>query len=284
MQRKIIKIDEAKCNGCGNCITGCAEGALALVDGKAKLVKDNYCDGFGDCIGTCPTGALTFEEREAEAFDPEAVKVHVEALRGDEGVKRFEEAHRRHSDRAGASGTSGCPGSLSRLLDRFSGKAVEGGGCPGSAPRQPQPVGSSEQTVSGGDMPRVIKPEIDQWPLQLHLVPPSAPYFKDRELVLMSTCGPLSAPDINWRFVRGRGIAVACPKLDRTEGYAEKIADIIHEGNVPKVIVVRMEVPCCGGLTQLALTGVRLSGSDGVVVEEATVGIDGTLKSVKQVS
>lgn len=284
MLRKIIRIDKEKCNGCGNCISGCAEGALALIDGKATLVKDNYCDGFGDCIGTCPTGALTFEEREADAFDAEAVKEHVKELRGDEGVKQFEEAHRRHaSDAEAASPSSGCPGSMSRILGRFSQKAPGTGSCPGSALKSVGQQDSSQGTVSAGDMPRVILPEINQWPLQLHLVPPSAPYFKGRELVLMNTCGPLSAPDVNWRFVRGRGIAVACPKLDRIEGYADKIAAIIQEGGVSKVVVVRMEVPCCGGLTQLALQGAKLSDRTDLVVEEVTLGLDGTLKSAKQV-
>ncbi|MDT8389757.1 MAG: 4Fe-4S binding protein [Lentisphaeria bacterium] len=282
MLRKIIKIDEDKCNGCGQCISGCAEGALALINGKAKLVKDNYCDGFGDCIGTCPTGALTFEEREADTFDPEAVKHHVHAIRGAEGVKEFEEAHQRHAGQA-ARPAGGCPGSMSRSFDRVA-KATPSGGCPGSMARSPHTAETLEKPqASHADMPRVIQPEIQQWPVQLHLVPPAAPYFHNKELVLMSTCGPLAAPDVNWRFVRGRGVAVACPKLDRTEGYVEKIADIIKQSHVPKVIVVRMTVPCCGGLSQIAVRGAKLSGRPDIIVEEVTVGLEGAIESITRI-
>lgn len=263
MKRKMIKIDKEKCNGCGECVTGCAEGALAIVDGKAEIVKDQYCDGFGDCVGTCPTGALTFEYREAEAFAPDAVREHVRAIRGEAGAAEFEAAHKRHEAQAPASRVSlGCPGIQARTLHQ--------------KPAAP--------AVSDPAIPRVHQPEIQQWPIQLHLVPPSAPFFKNREFALISTCSPLAAPDVNWRFARGRGIAVACPKLDRTEGYVEKLAEILSDPSIPKIVVVRMTVPCCGGLTHIALEAARQSGRSDLVVEEAMVSLEGDILEVKQVN
>lgn len=244
MKRNIIEIDEDLCNGCGQCITGCAEGALELIDGKAKLVKEQYCDGLGACIGECPTGALKIVERDAEAFDEEAVEVH---LRG-----RDVPAPATPPPAGG-----GCPG----MQVRFQ----QGGGVPAQA----TPV----QDGSG----QVIRSELNQWPTQLHLVPVQAPFFKGRELVVLSTCSPSASPDVNWRYVRGRAIVIACPKLDRTEGYVEKLAGILRENDIPKVIVVRMEVPCCGGLSAMVNEAVRRSGRNDLQVEEAVIGLQGDL-------
>jgi len=226
MKRKIIKIDEELCSGCGNCVTGCAEGALQIVDGKAKLVNETFCDGLGACIGTCPTGALKIVERDAPKEPP----------------------------------AGGCPG----MQIRFGKESkVE-------TPKVERPE------VSG----QVISSELNQWPTQLHLVPPVAPFFKDRELVVLSTCAPSASPDVNWRFVRGRAIVIACPKLDRTDGYVEKLADILKSNGIPKVIIVRMEVPCCGGLTMMVKEAARKSGRTDLMVEEATIGLNGDLKEI----
>ena len=178
MKRKIIEIDEELCNGCGECITGCAEGALRIVDGKAKMVKEQFCDGFGDCIGTCPTGALKIIEREAEGFDMDATREHVRSIGGEDAVKRMDDANDEHEAKVAPAG--GCPG----MQIRFGGES-----------KVESPVVSSQ----------VIPSELNQWPTQLHLVPPVAPFFKDRELVVLSTCAPSASPDVNWRFVRGRG-------------------------------------------------------------------------------
>jgi NAD-dependent dihydropyrimidine dehydrogenase PreA subunit len=262
MNRKIIEIDEALCSGCGECVTGCAEGALQIIDGKAKLVKENFCDGFGDCIGTCPTGALQIVERDAAAYDIEATRVHVERTGGEEALKKFDEANAEHDAKE---------------------KAASGGGCPGmrvlfeKEPKKEAPKASASP-VSG----QVIPSELNQWPTQLHLVPPVAPFFKDRELVVLSTCAPSASPDVNWRFVRGRAIAIACPKLDRTDGYVEKLAEILKSNGIPKVIIVRMEVPCCGGLTMMVKQAAQLSGRTDLVVEEATIGLSGDLIDVKR--
>jgi ferredoxin len=231
MKRKIIKIDETLCNGCGNCVTGCAEGALQIVDGKAKLVNETFCDGLGACIGECPTGALQLKERDVVV--PEE-------------------------------------------------NTPPAGGCPGMqvpfGKKQSSPAPQKESMEASG---QVIRSELNQWPTQLHLVPVEAPFFKNRELVVLSTCSPSASPDVNWRFVRGRAIAIACPKLDRTEGYVEKLTEILKSNGIPKVIIVRMEVPCCGGLTSIVKQAAQLSGRNDLVVEEATIGLSGDLIEVK---
>lgn len=236
MKRKIIEIDEEECNGCGACVTGCAEGALKIVNGKAKLVNDVFCDGLGACIGECPTGALKIIEREAPEFDEAAVRKHIQK------------------------------------------KTPPAGGCPGMKLRFAEPSKVEGQGVSG----QVIPSELNQWPTQLHLVPVEAPFFKNRELVVLSTCSPSASPDVNWRFIRGRAIAIACPKLDRTEGYVEKLAAILASNGIPKVIIVRMEVPCCGGLTMITKEAVRRSGCKDLIVEEAVIGLDGELREIKK--
>jgi NAD-dependent dihydropyrimidine dehydrogenase PreA subunit len=242
MKRKIIEIDEDKCNGCGACVTGCAEGALQIVNGKAKLVSEVFCDGLGACIGECPTGALKIIERDAPEFDEHAVEHHL------------------HHQKQKTPPPGGCPGMQLRFAESSKvGKAqVE------------------SLSVSG----QVIRSELNQWPTQLHLVPVTAPFFKNRELVVLSTCSPSASPDVNWRFIRGRAIAIACPKLDRTKGYVEKLAAIFASNGIPKVIVVRMEVPCCGGLTMMVKEAARKSGRSDLIVEEAVIGLDGELKRV----
>lgn len=252
-KRKIIKIDETLCNGCEKCINACSEGALTMVNGKAKLVREDFCDGFGDCLGECPTGALTIEEREAPAFDLAATQEHVSKTRGDDGVKALMEAAKTH----GLGG--GCPGS--RQISR-------------SESKPQSPVTSSNQLPE-----QVIQSELSQWPVQLHLVNPSAPFFNGKELVVLSTCGPVASADVHWRFLRGRAVVVACPKLDRTDPYVDKLTEILSNGSIPKVIIVRMSVPCCGGLTMMVKKAAENTRRQDLVVEEVTVGLDGTIAS-----
>lgn len=265
MKRKIIRIDEDKCNGCGNCVTACAEGALQLVNGKAKLVRDNFCDGFGDCIGDCPTGALTIEERDAEPFDEEATRDHVLATQGVEALERMDKAAARHA--AGAAPARPA--------------APAAGGCPGTRMRvaSPDPAGPPATPQGAGGVGQAIPSELRQWPVQLHLVQPGAPFFKNRELVLLSTCAPIASADVHWRFLRGRGVAVACPKLDRTEPYAAKLGAILRDPSIPGVMVVRMAVPCCGGLTAIAREAVAISGRADLPLREVIVDVDGTVKT-----
>ena len=245
--RKIVTIDEHLCNGCGDCTTACAEGALQLVNGKARLVKEVFCDGFGDCIGECPTGALKIEEREAPAFDYDATKTHVGQELGGAAVRRMEEAHGAHGR----------------------------GEHPARAAGQPA-------AASGGGPAQVVPSDLAQWPVQIHLVSPEAPCFKGKELVVLSTCSPIASADIHWRFLRGRAVVVGCPKLDRTEGYVEKLAAVLQEPTIPRVTVVRMEVPCCGGLTRIVQDAARQSGRRDLAGEEATIGVNGDWLGTRQ--
>lgn len=265
MKRKIIEINEELCNGCGNCITGCAEGALQLVNGKAKLVKEQFCDGFGDCIGTCPTGALQIIERESEEFNIEATREHVRNIGGAAAVKKMDEANAEHDAKEAKQNppAGGCPG----LRMRFNEKKEE-----------LKPAASPAAGAQG----QVIRSDLDQWPIMLHLVQPQAPFFNGKELVVLSTCSSVSSPDVHWRFVRGRALVVACPKLDRTEGYVEKLTAILKENDIPKVIVVRMEVPCCGGLTAMTRAAVEGCGRTDLVFEEATIGLDGEIQKIEE--
>ena len=244
MKRKIIEIDEDKCNGCGACITGCAEGALELVDGKAKLVKEQFCDGLGACIGECPTGALKIIEREAVSFDEEAVQDH--------------------------------------LVEKEKSKRPPSGGCPGMQ-AQTFEKKPSDRPVTSTETGYVLPSELRQWPVQLHLVQPQTSFFKNKEIVLLSTCSPVASADIHWRFLRGRAVVMACPKLDRTEGYVEKLAGIIQASNTPKVIVVRMEVPCCGGLTAMLQAARSQCGRSDVSYEEVVMSLQGEIIEQTQV-
>ncbi|MCP4725586.1 MAG: 4Fe-4S ferredoxin, partial [bacterium] len=218
MQRKIIKIEESLCDGCGDCITSCAEGALQLVDGKAKLVNEMFCDGFGDCVGTCPTGAMIVETREAEDFDEEATKQNLLKTEGKEAVRKMEKAQAVHKQ-----GVQAPHGEFS--------------GCPGSAMRQFDAPPSAESLSGNGH----LGSELRQWPIQLHLVQPGMPFFQNKEIVVMNTCGPLASANVHREYLRNRSIVIGCPKLDNTEPYAEKLGMILRDPSIPRVIVVRME-------------------------------------------
>ena len=271
MKRKIIEIDENLCNGCGECISACAEGALQLVDGKARLVKEQFCDGFGDCLGECPTGALKIVERDVPDYDPEATRRHVAQAGGVEALRKFDEASSRHGAPASAPPPRPAPASY-----------AHGGGCPGMRMRmaEEEPARATPPVpTSGSGLPAQVQPsELRQWPIQIHLVSPAAPYFRNKELVVMNTCGPLASADVHWRFLRGRSVVVGCPKLDRTEGYVEKLAAILREPSIPKVIVVRMEVPCCGGLEYALRQAIRKSGKD-VPFAAVTLSVRGEILS-----
>jgi len=266
MKRKIIEINEELCNGCGECVVGCAEGALQIIDGKAKVVKEQFCDGFGDCIGTCPTGALKIVEREAEAYDIDATREHVLNTGGEEAIKRFDEANAEHDAKGAAAKPefSGCPGMQVRMA------------------KKEEAAKPATPTTTGGG--QVIKSDLDQWPIQLHLVQPTSPFFNGKELVILSTCAPVTSPDVHWRFVRGRSLVVACPKLDKTEGYVEKLAGIMAQNDIPKVIVVRMTVPCCGGLGMMARQAHAACGKPNLPIEEITIDLNGDLVKAEMIA
>jgi len=210
MLRKIIKIDQEKCNGCGLCVTACHEGALQLIEGKARLVSESYCDGLGDCLPECPTQAIVLEERETVEYDEEAVKKHMEKIKQQPQVAI----------------PCGCPSTYAKLLNN---KQLEASSV------------SSECKQS----------QLGQWPCQLKLVPVSAPYLDNAHLLIAADCTAFAYPNIHENFMRNKITLIACPKLDETD-YSEKLTAILKQHEIKSVSILRMEVPCCGGIVQAA--------------------------------
>ncbi len=213
--REIIKIDEDLCDGCGDCVVACEEGALAIVDGKAKLVKENYCDGFGACVGECPQDALTIEKREAPEFDQEAVERHL--------ATQKEEV-------------------------RATPTMAPSGGCPGSAIQHMHTMPG----VSTPDAGQHISSQLGHWPVQLKLIPPHAPFLHDTDLVICADCVPFTVPDFHSRYLSNRSVVVGCPKLDNLQEYFAKFKDMFAQAKPRRITVLIMEVPCCTGLAQAA--------------------------------
>lgn len=240
MIRQIIHIDEEKCDGCGLCVSACAEGAIRIVDGKARLVSDNYCDGLGACIGECPQDAITIVEREAEAFDEEAVKRYLAC--------------------GGAAGEAGGRGAQVGEPARA---------CPGSMLREPG-VEAQAEPDPGGPSPSQLR----NWPVQMHLIPPTAPFLRGASLLLAADCVGFSHPDFHRGLLRGRKLIVGCPKLDDAARYREKLAAILRANDVRDITVAFMEVPCCLGMVRLAREAVADSGRD-IPVFTVKVGITG---------
>ena len=217
MKRRIIVIDETKCDGCGLCISACHEGALALVDGKARLVTDSYCDGLGDCLGECPQGAITFEEREADAYDEAAVARHLNQQ----------------------------------------GKSPPPAGCPGLAVLQM----AEEETPDDGAAAAGAPPSaLCQWPIQLHLVPVAAPYWQDSDILVAADCVAYAQGGFHPELLKGKRLVIACPKLDDTSAYADKLAAIFSQNEVRSVTVAHMEVPCCTGIVRIVEQALAASG------------------------
>lgn len=238
MKRRIIHIDEAKCNGCGACAAACHEGAIAMVDGKAKLMRDDYCDGLGDCLPACPTGAITFVEREAAPYDEAAVL-----------------AAKKNKAAAG-----GCPGSAAHTLHA---------GCPGSR----------AQVLSGGSeapaAPTAAPSRLRQWPVQIKLVPMEATFFDGAKLLIAADCTAYAYVAFHERFIRGHITLVGCPKLDSVD-YSEKLTEILRRNDIREVTVVRMEVPCCGGLENAAKRALQASGKF-IPWQVVTISTDGRI-------
>lgn len=265
MRRKIVQIDEAKCDGCGQCIPACAEGAIALVGGKARLSSDVLCDGLGACLGECPRDAITVIERDAAAFDEEAVRAHLE---------KVGRAH----DHAPAPHPAPVAPARPRLSVLTEAPA-EGGGCPGSRsmtlPRRGLalvPAASGPSLPSAGGESR-----LGQWPVQLHLVPVTAPYFRGADLLVAADCVPFAYPRFHEDFLAGRALVVGCPKLDDLGAYVEKLARIVQANDLRSVTVVRMEVPCCGGISTAARRAVEASGKP-VALKDVVVAVDGAIR------
>ena len=250
--RELIRIDEERCDGCGQCVPACAEGAIAVIDGKARLVGEVYCDGMGACLGHCPLGAITIERVEAAAFDEAAVTRHLAAGRP----------------------PSPRPAPMLPAVQPVAAPIVhpqaQTGGCPGSRTMSWVDPGPA---VAESSAPRPS--ELRQWPVQLHLLPPTAPYFRDAELLLAADCVAFAVGDFHRDFLAGRALAIACPKLDsHQEVYLEKLVAMIDAGGVRAVTVAIMQVPCCSGLLKLAQAAVA-KASRPVPLSYVVVGVQG---------
>lgn len=233
--RKIINIDEQKCNGCGACLDSCAEGALDIVNGKAKLVKEIYCDGLAACLKGCPQDALSIVERDADEFDEEATRRHLADL-----------------ERKAANPVASCPGSA---MQQFATRAA-------STPASPSRLES----------------QLTHWPVQLTLVPPSAPFLKKADVVLLADCVPVAYPNLHQDFLKDRAVLVACPKLDDFAAHQAKLTDILQQAHLKSLTVVHMEVPCCSGLAYMARKAIADSGVE-VPFKEVTIGVKGNVKA-----
>lgn len=230
MLRKIIKIDEEKCNGCGACAAACHEGAIEMIDGKAKLTREDYCDGLGDCLPACPTNAITFEEREAPAYDEDAVRQAK--------MKKF-----------GVKLPCGCPGTQSKTINRQ----------------------ASTETARTAN----VKSRLLQWPCQIKLVPVNAPYFENANLLIAADCTAYAYGNFHDDFIRNHITLIGCPKLDEGD-YAEKLTQIIANNNIKSVKVVRMEVPCCGGIENAVKRALQASGKF-IPWQVVTISTDGKI-------
>lgn len=231
--RNIVKIDKEKCDGCGLCVTACAEGAIQVIDGKAQLVSEIYCDGLGACLGHCPQDAITIEQREAAEFDEEATQEYLEKQ---------------------TKPTAAAPAFV----------------CPGMQQKQ--------RKVAAADAPagQSVPSQLAQWPVQLTLVSPQAPYFAQADLLVAADCVAFAMGDFHGKLLKGRAVAIACPKLDNGDGYTEKLAEIIRSNGLKSLTVARMLVPCCSGLTRLVLAAVELSGV-AIDVKEVTISLEGEI-------
>ncbi len=234
MKRRIINIDEEKCNGCGACAQACHEGAIGMVNGKAKLLRDDYCDGLGDCLPTCPTGAITFVEREAAEYDEKAVLEN----------KRKKLA---------AAIPHGCPGHQLRRFERAEEESND-------------EAKSEHRSVS----------RLGQWPCQIKLVPVNAPYFNGAKLLIAADCTAYAYANMHEDFMKGKITLIGCPKLDDTD-YSEKLTEIIATNDIKSMTVVRMEVPCCGGLEAAAKKALQASGKF-IPWQVVTLSLDGKIK------
>lgn len=237
--REIIRIDEDKCDGCGDCVTACAEGAIRIVDGKARLVSETYCDGLGACLGHCPQEAITIEKREAPDYDETAVAEHL------------------------ADGTNQPEISFSSFA-----------ACPGAAMRRL----SINMEAQGGEAPPAAGgSQLGHWPVQLMLIPPHAPFLQGADLLICADCVPFAVPDFHSRYLAGRAVVVGCPKLDDLQVYFEKLREIFRIARPRRITVLRMEVPCCGGIAQAAIAA-RDGMAPDIPLEVHTIGIRGEIE------
>ena len=234
--RRIVEIDEELCDGCGQCVPACAEGAIEVVDGKARLVAEKYCDGLGACLGECPNGAITVVEREADEFEEEAVEAYLRS-KADQGRSPEE-----------VTMACGCPSSHIETLN--------------------PPVSCQEANAPG--VHKTVLSELSHWPVQIRLVPPTAPFLKGAHLLVAADCTAVAYPNFHQELLRGRVIMVGCPKFDDAPGYIQNFADIFEEAEIKGVTVVVMEVPCCSALPVIVRKGMELAGRQ-IPLEEIVI-------------
>jgi Pyruvate/2-oxoacid:ferredoxin oxidoreductase delta subunit len=243
--RKIIEIDEERCDGCGQCVISCAEGAIEIIEGKAKLVKDSYCDGLGACLGECPQGALQVVEREADEFDPEAVEHHLAAKSGAATVSESPSPFQ-------------CPSGKFHFFEK------------------PTTESSAEAAAS-------IPSALSHWPVQVRLVPPGAPFLKEADLLVAADCVPVAYGGFHRDFLQGKVVLLGCPKFDDAAQYVEKFAEIFRTANIKSVTVVDMEVPCCSALPAIVKKGMQEAGKE-VPTEEVVISVRGQLLGRKKLA
>jgi len=234
--RNIVLIDEDKCNGCGECVTSCAEGAIEIIDGKAKLVSEIYCDGLGACLGSCPQDAISIEKRESAEFDEVATEEHLKKMKQTEAAQPKSPCQ--------------CPGTM---MQSFKSDA-------------------EASSSTGGD----VSSQLAQWPVQLTLLSPQAPYFKGADLMLTADCVPFAMGDFHSKLLKDKVIAIACPKLDDIDPYIQKVSEIIKINNLNSLTVVHMQVPCCSGMTYIAKQAIELSGVD-MKFQDITIDLQGNV-------
>ncbi|MBI5403324.1 MAG: 4Fe-4S binding protein [Ignavibacteriae bacterium] len=283
MKRTIINIDEEKCDGCGNCVEGCHEGALQIIDEKARLVSELFCDGLGACIGECPQGAITLEEREAQPYDEIAVMerisgqgentviAHMKHLRDHNEMKYFNQAiDYIKENNIDIDLTKLSQKQMFNIMEKHS-----GGGCPGSKSMDFGKDNSTESSAIGADQPSAL----NQWPVQMHLVNPGASYFQNSDVLLAADCVAFSMGNFHSKFLKGKSLAIACPKLDSNmEVYIDKLTAMIDESNINTLTVMIMEVPCCGGLLRIAQTAMQ-NAERKIPLKLLVVGIRGDILS-----
>ena len=248
IERKIIKIDEELCDGCGQCVPSCAEGAIEIVDGKARLVAEKYCDGLGACLGECPNGALTIVEQEAEEFDEEAVE---EYLSSKAHVKSVEET------------TMAC-------------------GCPSSQIQSFVPSESCQEANKPVVQNNAVS-ALFHWPVQIRLVPPTAPYLKGADLLVSADCTPIAYPNFHQDFMKGKVVMIGCPKFDDIQEYIQKFADIFSKAKIKSVTVAVMEVPCCEGLPVIVGKGMEMAGKE-IPMEKVVISSRGEVLSTERLA
>jgi hypothetical protein len=229
-------------------VSACSEGALQIIDGKAKLVKEDFCDGFGDCMGKCPTGALKIEEMESKPFDIDATKAYLLKTQGEKAVLRIEEVQKKHEAKEHTPLACGCPGSMAQSISR-----------------SPSIVAFKHEAS---------EPQLSNWPVQIHLLPVKAPYYKRADLLIAADCCAYAYAGFHNDFIKGRTLAIGCSKIDNAGAYKEKLAAILCENDIKSVTVAYMEVPCCGGLVRLVDEAVRESDKN-IPLKEIKIGIKG---------